>query len=200
MQTQRWYLTLTGRLFGLLLCVCGTSLTATAQLQLDRPKRAEPLPSPFTLGLPREQILETARLVLKRCDIAFEPQQRPILPLEDKLLTEQLYFAEGVNSRSDLGYYANLPAADVRVWTGGRVRLEISALPLDERRSQLQITARLQGRVAPIGEYARDEQWVDISSNGRLEDEVLRGLAGKMLGIDLSVDQDGRRRLLKCEY
>lgn len=186
---------------GLLVIGLMVTGTAAAQIQLDRPKRSEPLPSPYIVGLPRETILDTARAVLKTCQIPFtEPAPRAPQSTAESVLTGPLYFAEGVNSRTDLGYYANLPADDVRIWTGGRVRLEISALPLDARRSQLQITAFIEGRVAPIGDYAKAEQWLTVNSNLRLEDEVLRGLAGKLLGLDLSINQDGQRRILKCEY
>jgi len=186
---------------GVFLCWLSVTVSGAAQIQLDRPKQSEPLPSPYTVGLPRDTILDSVRDVLKSCQISFkQPPPRAPLATEVRIVTDYLYFAEGVNSRTDLGYYANLPADDVRIWTGGRARLEISALPLDARRSQLQITALLEGRVAPIGEYAKAERWVPVDSNLRLEDEVLRGLAGKLLGLDLSINQEGRRRILKCEY
>jgi hypothetical protein len=169
-----------------LCCLVWLAVSASAQIQLDRPRNTEPLPTPYTVGLSRAQILETVRAVLKSCQLPFEENVSREVPLEDKLLTGYLYFAEGTTSRTDLAHYANLPAEDVRVWTGGRVRLEISALPLDAHRSQLQVTAFIEGRVAPVGAYARAEQWVKTTSNGRLEDEVLRGLAGKLLGLDLS--------------
>jgi hypothetical protein len=44
------------------------------------------------------------------------------------------------------------------------------------------------------------ERWIDGVSNGTLEDEVLRGMAGKALGIDLSVKGKGKRQILNCEY
>jgi len=46
-------------------------------------------------------------------------------------------------------------------------------------------------------------RWIDGQSNGVAEDEAIRGLAGKILGIDLSVKaSSGRsaRRILNCEY
>ena len=53
----------------------------------------------------------------------------------------------GADSRTDLAYYANLPADDVRAWTGGRARLEISALPLDARKQWLADHLQVGGSV-----------------------------------------------------
>ena len=186
-------------LFLFIACLLACAVTATAQISFDKPENTKPLPMPYTLTASRDQILDTAREVLKQCRIPYEEKVKSILPVGDKLVTKPIVFAQGVNARTNLAHYSNPPANDVRAWTGGRVWLEIIALPLDEKRSQLQIVGHFQGRIAGIMQGGREE-WVDSPSNGRLEDEVLRGLAGKLLGIDLSIDRDGRRRLLDCEY
>jgi hypothetical protein len=62
------------------------------------------------------------------------------------------------------------------------------------------VNTHIEGKVADV---SSGSQWVEAQSNGSLEDEVLRGLAGKILGIDLSVKvSSGRpsRRILSCEY
>jgi hypothetical protein len=59
------------------------------------------------------------------------------------------------------------------------------------------VTALIQGKIA---DPLRSNQWIDGQSNGMLEDEVLRGLAGKILGIDLSFKGNNKRRILSCEY
>lgn len=189
----------------ILVCLCGllatASDTARAQIELDKPKNTKPLPSPYTIAASREQIISTAREVLRACHIPFEDQSRREAPIEDKLVTDYLPYADGVTARTDLAHYATLPrGAETRAWTAGRVRLEIRALPLDDKRSQIVVEAFPQGRAAPVVGRDRDGQWVDLASNGRLEDEVVRGLAGRILGIDLSIDRDGRRRILNCEY
>ena len=76
-----------------------------------------------------------------------------------------------------------MPAGEVRNWQQGRWRLEVIALPLDEKRSQLSVGAQIEGKVI---EASGGAQWVQGQSNGLLEDETL-GLAGRILGIDLSV-------------
>ncbi|MFN7945134.1 MAG: hypothetical protein U0Z53_07265 [Blastocatellia bacterium] len=175
--------------------------TAQAQIEWDKPENTKPLPSPYTIAASRPQIISTARQILNSCGISYQDQSRRIEPIEDKLLTGWMKYADGVTSRTDLAHYANLPRAEeTRAWVEGRVRIAIRALPLDEHRSQIVIEAFPQGRAAPIVGPDRSARWIDLESNGRLEDEVLRGLAGKILGLDLSIDHNGRRRILKCEY
>jgi len=181
----------------LLACLVCWPAAARGQIEFDRPKDTLPLPTPYTIAATRARIMETGREILTTCDIPFESETQSAPTVRDRLVTKNVVFTRGVNVRTDLEYYSDPPADDVRVWTEGRVRLEIIALPLDAERSQIQIVAHVQGRPGGVtGEAA----WVDCPSKGRLEDEVLRGLAGKILGIDLSVDRNGRRRLLNCEY
>jgi hypothetical protein len=173
---------------------CGSSV-AWAQLTFDKPKTEPPLPNPYTLSVQRENILDVAREVLKACAIPLDGDLTKVN--EGKLVTKPVVYSRGVTVRNDLEYLAELPASQVRNWSQARYALEIIALPLDQKRSQLQINALIQGRVADVDGTLK---WVDGKSNGRLEDEVLRGLAGKILGIDLSLKGKTQRRLLNCEY
>lgn len=186
---------LRGPVFALLLVICAAASTQ-AQIQLDRPKTEPPLNNPYTMSVPREQILETVREVLKTCAISLDEELSK--PSEGKLITKPIVFTKGVTTKTDLEYLATLPADDVRNWRQGRYTLEISALPLDQKRSQLFIAAHIQGRLA---DALDNNKWIEGQSNGRLEDEVLRGLAGKILGIDLSLKTGSNtRRILNCEY
>lgn len=187
---------LNSRLFLLALALLVVSATsAKAQFTFDRPKTEPPLDNPYTMSVPREKILETTREVLKTC--ALEIDDSLSKPSEGKIVTKPVSFSKGVTTKTDLQYLATLPADDVRNWVQGKFSLEITALPLDQKRSQLLVSANIQGRIAdPLG----SSKWVDCQSNGRLEDEVLRGLAGKILGIDLSLKGNNRRRILTCEY
>ena len=189
MAMLRWLVT------SLLFVIC-VAASAQAQIQLDRPKTEPPLDNPYTMSIPREKILETAREVLRTCDIVIDEVLSK--PSEGKFITRPVVFTKGVTTKTDLEYLATLPADDVRNWRQGRFVLEISALPLDQKRSQLFISARIQGRLA---DALDSNKWIDGQSNGRLEDEVMRGLAGKILGIDLSVKTgNNTRRILNCEY
>jgi hypothetical protein len=172
------------------------SITAQAQIQLDRPKTEPPLDNPYTLSVPREQILDNVREVLRACGIKIDEVKSK--PREGKLITLPVVFSRGVTTRTDLEYLAEMPASDVRNWTQGRFFLEISALPLDQKRSQLFVSSHIQGRIADV---TGSGEWIEGQSNGRLEDEVLRGLVSKILGIDLSIKKGANpRRILNCEY
>ena len=179
-----------------LIAVLFLSITAQAQIQLDRPKIEPPLDNPYTMSVPREQILDTSRDVIKTCKI--ELDEKLSKPNEGKLVTKPVIFTKGVTTQTDLEYLATMPASDVRNWLQGRFYLEISALPLDQKRSQLFVSAHIQGRLAdPLD----SNKWIEGQSNGRLEDEVLRGLASKILGVDLSIKKGNNpRRILNCEY
>jgi hypothetical protein len=177
------------------LVLCCGSTVVQAQFTFDRPKTEPPLPNPYTIGVLREPILGAAREVLKACAIPLDEELSRAN--EGKLVTKPVVFSRGVTVRNDLEYFAELPASNVRNWSQARYALEIVALPLDQKRSQLQVNAIIQGRVA---ETDGTLKWVDGRSNGRLEDEFIRGLAGKILGVDLSLKGKNQRRLLNCEY
>lgn len=176
--------------------VASLPVVASAQIEFDRPKTEQPLENPYTIGVTREQILETAKDALKKCNIPIDEELSKAN--EGKLITKPVIFSRGVTTRSDLEYLAIMPASDVRNWTQGRFYLEITALPLDQKRSQLFVSAHIQGR---IPDTVIGNKWIDGQSNGRLEDEVIRGLASKLLGIDLGFKKGGNpKRILNCEY
>jgi len=181
-----------------LLFITFCSFDARAQIQLDRPKTERPLDNPYVIHAPREQIMQTVREVFKAC--AIEIDDTLSKPNEGKIVTKSVVFTRGVTARADLDHLAKMPAGEVRNWQQGRWRLEVSALPLDDKRSQLSVSAHIEGKVI---EASGGAQWIEGQSNGSLEDEALRGLAGRILGIDLSIKaSSGRptRRILNCEY
>jgi len=177
----------------LLLFVIGGE--AMAQIQLARPKTEQPLDNPYTMGVSREQIMQTVQEVLKECKIEIRNEGSKS---NGRLLTAPIVFSRGVTTRNNLEYLATMPSSEVRNWLQGRFYLELSALPLDQNRSQLFVAAHIEGRYADAMTGA---VWIEGQSNGRLEDEVLRGLAGKILGIDLSLKTStNQRRILNCTY
>jgi hypothetical protein len=181
-----------------LISLCCLSVVCQAQIQIDRPKPEPALANPFTINLPREQILDSVREILKTCDIKLDEVASK--PREGKLVTLPVVFTKGITTRTDLEYLASLPADEARNWTAGRFLLEISVTPIDQKRTHIFVAARIDGRVADAFE---GNKWVTGQSNGRLEDEVLRGVASKVLGIDMSVktsSQRPSRRIMNCEY
>lgn len=174
------------------LAICST--TALAQLTFDRPKSEPPLPNPYTLGSKREDVLKVAREIFKTC--GFPVDEAASKASDGKIVTKYVVYTRGVTTRSDLEHLATMPASDVRSWGQGRFLLEVVSLPFDQNKTQLQVSAKIQGRLGGVA----GETWIDGVSNGILEDEVIRGLAGKVLGIDLSRSGKGKRHILNCEY
>jgi len=183
------------RLVWLGFAVSCLSQAAQGQIQIDRPKQEPPLPNPYTIAVPRDQVIKIAKEVFSSCKIPVDDEASK--PEDARLVTRYVIFTKGVTAKDDLEHLATLPASDVRYWIQGRYTLELNLLPIDGKRSQLQVIAHIQGRISGV---MNDEKWIDSVSNGRLEDEVLRGLAGKILGLDLSLKGNNRRRLLNCEY
>lgn len=177
-----------------LVLVLGSS-AARAQFTFDKPKAEPPLPNPYSMSVLREPILDAAREVLKSCAIPIDEDLSKVNA--GKIITKPVIFSRGVTVRTDLEHLAEMPASAVRNWSQARYALEIVALPIDQKKSQLQVNAIIQGRAV---ESDGSLKWIDGKSNGRLEDEFIRGLAGKILGIDLSLKGKSQRRLLNCEY
>lgn len=170
------------------------SLTTQAQINIGKPKEVLPLDNPYTVNVPREQIAKEIQSVLQTCNIEIDQEKTKVD--RGRFVTKPWQFTRGVNAKTDLQNVSNLPAADARNWLKGRYALEINILPLDEKRSQLQIIAYIQGQMADVV----GTKWIESPSNGTVEDDVLRGLAGKILGLDLSRKKNGKRRLMDCEY
>lgn len=174
------------------------STDALSQIQLSRPKTEQPLDNPYLLNVSREQVLTAVREVLGTCKIEIESTGGR--PDDTKITTIPIVFTKGVTTRTNLKYLATMPADEVNSWAAGRYFLVIEILPVDVNKTQLSITGHIFGRSAG---YTGKETWIEGQSNGRLEDETLRGLAGKILGIDLSVKKPGQmptRRIMNCDY
>lgn len=165
-----------------------------AQISLGKPKEVPPIENPYTVNLPREQITSELQAILQTCNIEMDNEKTKVD--RGRFVTKSWLFTRGVNTKSDLQNVSHLPAADARNWLRGRYALEINILPLDEKRSQLQVIAYIQGQMADMA----GSKWVESPSNGNIEDDALRGLAGKLLGLDLSRKKNGKRRLMDCEY
>src|SRR6266508_6987176 len=118
---------------------------ARARIQLDRPKTEPPLDNQYVIHAPREQIMQTVREVFKAS--AMEIDDTLSKQNEGKIVTKSVVFTRGVTARADLDHLAKMPAGEVRNWQQGRWRLEVSALPLDDKRSQLSINAHIEGKV-----------------------------------------------------
>ncbi len=175
---------------------CGVllSFAISAQIIIGKPKEVPDLDNPYTLNIPREEIAKQIQDVLQSCNIEVDKERTKVE--KGQFVTKVWQFTQGLNAKTDLQNVSNLPAADARNWLKGRYRLEINILPLDEKRSQLQVITYIQGQMADVV----GTKWIDSPSNGKIEDETLRGLAGRILGLDLSRKKNGKHRLMDCEY
>lgn len=167
---------------------------AHAQIVFDKPKEKLPLDNPYTVNVPREHISREIQEILQTCKIALDTEKTKVE--KGRFVTKSWVFTQGLNVKTDLSHVSNLPAGDARNWLKGRYTLEFNILPLDEKRSQLQIMAYVQGQVADMA----GTKWIDSPSNGNLEDEALRSVAGKIIGLDLSKKENGKRRIMNCEF
>lgn len=165
-----------------------------AQINFGKPKDTPPLDNPYTVNVPREEIAKQIQEVFQTCNIEIDKEKTKIE--KGRFVTTTWLFTRGVNAKTDLQNVSNLPAADARNWLKGRYTLEINILPLDEKRSQLQVISYIQGQMADVA----GTKWIDSPSNGTIEDDTIRGLAGKILGLDLSRKKNGKHRLMNCEY
>src|SRR5262247_3322064 len=129
-----------------LLFIIFCSFDTRAQIQLNRPKTERPLDNPYVINAPSEQILQTVREVFKAC--AIEVDDTLSKPSEGKIVTKSVVFTRGVTARADLDHLAKMPAGEVRNWQQGRYYLEITALPLDAKLSQISVSAHIEAKLA----------------------------------------------------
>ena len=170
------------------------SVTAKAQLTFDKPKEKPPLSNPYTVNMARPELTKATEDVLKGCKIEMDTVQTNLE--KGRFITKPWIFVKGLNTRTDLEYVSRLPASEARNWLRGRYYLEIILLPFDSKTSQLQVIAHIEGQMVDgVG-----TKWVESPSNGRIEDEVLRALAGKILGLDLNPKPNMKRRIMDCEF
>ncbi len=170
------------------------STVMQAQINFGKPKDTPPLDNPYTVNVPRDEIAKQIQEVFQTCNIEIDKEKTKVE--KGRFVTTSWLFTRGVNTKTDLQNVSNLPAADARNWLKGRYTLEINILPLDEKRSQLQVITYIQGQIADVA----GTKWIDSPSNGSIEDETIRGLAGRILGLDLSRKKNGKHRLMNCEY
>lgn len=186
------------RSLGILFFLITASTSAFAQLTFDKPKGEPNLANPYTMGAKREDVMKSALEIFKACDFPIDEAKTNVK--EGTITTKFVIYTRGVTARTDLEHLAEMPASRVRNWVQGRFSLEVQSLPIDQVRMQLQVTARISGRIGD----AAEETWIEGVSNGNLEDEVIRGIAGQTLGIDLARSSSragkGKRRILNCEY
>jgi hypothetical protein len=95
------------------------------------------------------------------------------------LISQPFTFSKGaVVTQGELGRYSDLPDTSSRSWTRGRYTLIVEVQPLDGVRTNVSVSARIEGRTDNI----TGAEWVTLHSNGTVEDEFLAALIARITG------------------
>jgi hypothetical protein len=154
---------------------------ADAQIQFDRPKTEKPLPNPFIMPSARDEVLTVTKQMLETREIPLDKEDCNATTGECTLISKPVIFIKGIQTKSQLEHYSEVPAADVRNWVSGRYVLRIQISPASPKTSQVAVYSRFEGRTT---DGATGSQWVPLTSKGELEDKVLRCIQDRILGGD----------------
>ena len=168
----------------ILIAIVVTLLASTAvdaQLEFKRPKSEKPLPNPFIMPSPRDEVVTTTKQMLETREIPLDKEDCSATTGECTLISKPVTFIRGIQTKSQLEHYSEVPAADVRNWISGRYVLTIKISPASPRTSQVAVHAKIEGRTT---DGATGSQWVALTSKGEFEDKVLRCIQDRILGGD----------------
>ncbi len=161
--------------------LCAATL-AVAQIQWDRPKSAQRLPNPMILSAPRDELLTLAKQVLETREIPIEREDCNSNNGECTLISKPIIFIKGIQTRSQLEHYAEVPAAKVRSWSKGRYVLRIQISPASPSSAQVGVYAKFEGMSESLGL----SEWVPMLSKGEMENLLLLCLQNRLQGGDCS--------------
>lgn len=139
----------------------------------DRPL----LPNPFRFSARRDALLQSATELMQERKLIVDSAASKT---DQGLLVSQPFtFTKGaVVSESELGRYSDLPPANTRGWTRGRLTYIIDMQPIDALSTNVSINVKLEGRTDGI----TGAEWVTLQSNGFAEQEFLFSLVEKVNG------------------
>ena len=119
--------------------------------------------------------------MLETREIPLDKEDCNAITGECTLISKPVIFIKGIQTKSQLEHYAEVPAADVRNWVSGRYVLRIQISPASPKTSQVAVYTRFEGRTT---DGAMGSQWVPLTSKGELEDKILRCIQDRVLGGD----------------
>ena len=154
---------------------------ADGQLEFKRPKTEKPLPNPFIMSAARDEVLTVTKQMLETREIPLDKEDCSATTGECTLISKPVIFIRGIQTKSQLEHYSEVPAADVRNWISGRYVLTIKISPASPKTSQVAVYTKFDGRTT---DGATGSQWVPLTSKGELEDKVLRCIQDRVLGGD----------------
>jgi hypothetical protein len=151
---------------------------ASGQIQFDKPKAEKPLPNPSILQASRDDLLKLVKQLLETREVALDKEDCNPANGECTLISKPVIFIKGIQTRSQLEHYCEVPTATGRNWSKGRYTLRIQINPASTRTSQVGVYARFEG----MTEALTGSQWVQLASKGELEDKLLRCIQDRLQG------------------
>ncbi|HXG66400.1 MAG TPA: hypothetical protein VNO70_14975 [Blastocatellia bacterium] len=156
------------------------AIAAGGQIQLDRPKTEKPLPNPSILPAARDEVMKLTRQMLETREIPLDKENCDATTGECTLVSKQVVFIKGIEARSQLQHYCEVPVASVRNWRQGRYLLRIKIAPASPTTSQVGVYAEFAG----LADNITSSEWVALTSKGVLEDRMLRCIQDRVQGGD----------------
>ena len=157
-----------------------TAITAAAQLEFNRPKRAKPLPNPSIINSTRDEVLSATKQMLETREIPLDREDCSNTTGECTLLSKPVVFIKGIATKSQLEHYCEMPAVEVRNWARGRYVLRFQITPATPKTSQVGVYAKFEGMLNAV----TGSEWVTLTSKGELEDLMLRCIQDRIQGGD----------------
>jgi hypothetical protein len=155
-----------------------SAIVSGAQIQFDRPKAEKPLPNPSIMSSPRDDMLTLIKQILETREIPLDKEDCNATNGECTFITKPVIFIKGIQTRSQLEHYCEVPAAAVRSWSKGRYVLRIQISPASTKTCQVGVYAKFEG----MTEGATGSQWEPLVSKGVLEDKLLRCIQERLQG------------------
>lgn len=155
-----------------------SAMAAGAQIEFSKPKAEKPLPNPSIMSAARDDLLTLVRQILETREIPLDKEDCNATNGECTFITKPIIFIKGIQTRSQLEHYCEVPAASVRSWSKGRYVLRIQISPASTKTCQVGVYAKFEG----MTEGATGSQWVPLVSKGSLEDKMLRCIQDRLQG------------------
>lgn len=154
--------------------------TIKAQFEWDKKKAAQPLPNPYMMAAPRDEILTATKQMFEAREIPLDKEDCNQLTGECTLISKPVIFIKGTMTKSQLEHYCEVPAANVRNWTKGRYVLRIQIAPTSPRNAQVGVYCKFEG----MADNFTGNEWITLTSKGELEDKLLRCIEDRAHGGD----------------
>jgi hypothetical protein len=156
------------------------ALTGVAQIQFDKPKPAKPLPNPSIISASRDDVISIIKQMMETREIPLDKEDCGATTGECLLVSKPVVFIKGIATKSQLEHFCEMPSVDVRTWARGRYVLRFQVTPATPKTSQVGVYAKFEGMM----NAGTGPEWVQLTSNGALEDLMLRCIQDRVQGGD----------------